>query len=242
MKSSRVLLVVSALLSLSAWCANPAWQAGRIVEVQKDVNTKTLYWLVNTPITEDEISYRISVHLKGRILTGIYQLGKLQGPPPETWVKDQPVNTQIDGDTMFLQQPGGSTLKLKIFKRKTAPLVRPVTSEELAEAYATPSSGPDDSATGFIPPAPAAPAAAPRPVAPPPAPAAPTGTISLRTTPYLADLYLDGENMGYTPARINLPPGKHVVRFEKQGYKTWSKEFTLTAGSELLVDATLEKK
>jgi hypothetical protein len=32
------------------------------------------------------------------------------------------------------------------------------------------------------------------------------------------------------------------VRFEKQGYKTWSKEITLTAGSELLVDATLEKK
>jgi hypothetical protein len=254
MKISGLILGLGALLLAPAWCSsNPAWQPGRIVDVQKDVTTKTLYWLANTPVTEDETTYTVSVHLKDKILTGVYESGRVQGPPPEEWVKDRAVNLQIDGDTMYLRAPTGSSFKLKIVKRKTAAMMRPVTAVELAEAYASPAENPDESVTGFIPPASAATPAAPRQQpgpaaqpAPAPAPskpaAEPTGTISVRTSPYLAEVYLDGQNMGYTPAKLSLPPGKHTVRFEKQGYKTWSKEITLTAGSELLVDATLEKK
>jgi hypothetical protein len=252
MKISGLILVLGALLLAPAWCSSsPAWQPGRIVDVQKDVTTKTLYWLANTPVTEDETTYTVSVHLKDKILTGVYELSRVQGPPPEEWVKDRAVNIQVDGDSMYLRTPTGSDFKLKIVRRKAATMMRPVTAAELAEAYASPAEDADESVTGFIPPSgtparprpQAAPATQPAPVpaAAKPAPE-PTGTISVRTTPYLADLYLDGQNMGYTPAKLSLPAGKHTVRFEKQGYKTWSKEITLTAGSELLVDATLEKK
>jgi hypothetical protein len=48
--------------------------------------------------------------------------------------------------------------------------------------------------------------------------------------------------MGYTPAKINLPPGKHAFRVEKPGYKPWTKEMMITVGSELALDASLEKK
>jgi hypothetical protein len=252
MKNAAFIFLVCSLLLAPGWgSSDPAWQAGRIVDVHKDVTTKTLYWLTNTPITEDETTFTVSVHVKDKILTGVYELGRVQGAPPEEWVKDRAVNLQIEGDTLYLRAPTGNSFKLKIVRRKTAAMMRPVTAAELAEAYANPAENPEESVTGFIPPSetpatsrpPAAPATAPAPVpaAATPAPE-PTGTISVRTTPYLADLYLDGQNMGYTPAKLSLPPGKHTVRFEKQGYKTWSKEITLTAGSELLVDATLEKK
>ena len=37
--------------------------------------------------------------------------------------------------------------------------------------------------------------------------------------------------MGYTPAKVSLPAGKHSFRVEKSGYKVWAKEITITVGS-----------
>src|SRR5437016_13444396 len=119
MKCFRIVIACSVVALLVA--ATAEWQNGRIVEVQKTVNTKTLYWIVNTPVTKDETMFTISVHLKKQILTGSYDLSKQYGPPPEDWVKDRAVKVQIDEDTMYLQAGGGSsTYKLHINKRKAA--------------------------------------------------------------------------------------------------------------------------
>jgi hypothetical protein len=81
----------------------------------------------------------------------------------------------------------------------------------------------------------------------PAAPTAPSvpanvGTVNVRSTPYLSEVFVDGDSMGYTPAKINLAPGKHTFRVEKSGYRPWTKEMTITIGSELTLDASLEKK
>lgn len=234
------------LAALAVAAPTDSWELGRIVDVRKDVNTKTLYWMVNTPVTEDATTYTISVHVKNRILTGKYQLDHPQGPPPETWVQDFVVKTQVDGDNLYLRPPAGNDFKLKIVKRKSAAMMRPVTVQELAGAGAGQPANAIESTTGFIPPTKETPAATPPaasvPASVPAAPVQASGMISVRSTPYLADVYVDGQDMGYTPAKLSLPPGKHTVRFEKEGYKSWSKEITLTAGSELLVDAALERK
>ena len=59
-----------------------------------------------------------------------------------------------------------------------------------------------------------------------------------------ADLYssvIPSDNP-QTPAKIALGPGKHNFRVEKACYKAWTKEMTITVGSELTLDATLEKR
>jgi hypothetical protein len=87
------------------------------------------------------------------------------------------------------------------------------------------------------------PAEAAPPPAPAPAPLPPTmGLVNVRSTPYLSEVFVDGDSMGYTPAKVSLPPGKHSFRVEKAGYKAWTKEITITIGSELTLDASLEKK
>jgi hypothetical protein len=53
---------------------------------------------------------------------------------------------------------------------------------------------------------------------------------------------VDGDSMGYTPAKIALGPGKHTFRVEKPGYSPWTKVVTITVGSELTLDATLGKR
>jgi|GEM_PF-606290 len=244
-----VLLGIVAL-SQSSWSQDP-WRVGRIVDVQKNVTTKTLYWLVNTPVIQDETEYTISVHLGNKIVMGSYPLSKTQSEPPEEWTKGRPVKVRFEDNQMFLRTPIGHELKLDITKRKSTAPMEPITPAELEDLNATAKQ--ENSLIGFDEPtsksseahAPAdkKPEPPATPIAtPPPQPPPSMGTISVRSTPYLAEVYVDGNDMGYTPAKVSLPPGKHTIRFEKPGYKPWSKEVTLTVGSELNVDATLQSK
>jgi hypothetical protein len=152
---------------------------------------------------------------------------------------------QFAGDRMFLKAPTGEEYKLHIETTKPAAMMDPLTPEEvtaekaaLANEQASPKSmiGFDDSKDQPSKPT----QAAAQPSVPPPPPAEPaTGTVSISSMPYLAEVFVDGENMGYTPAKLKLQPGKHSFRCEKAGYKPWSKEITVTTGSELTLDATL---
>jgi hypothetical protein len=254
-KFRRTLVAALLLFPTGLWSANPL-QIGRIVTVQKNLNTKTLYWIVNTPITQDDITYTIAVHIKDKIYIGIYTPGKSDPPPPNEWVKDYPVQVEINNDTLDLKPPVGAAFKVRIARRKPSSPMKPVTRDEAAalakRTPAPPSDSPAQSLIGFDKPvatpatpiatSPPAPVPVPAAAPPPAAPAVVMGSVSVRSTPYLADVYADSQDMGYTPAKINLPPGKHTIRFEKSGYKTWSKDITVTAGSELLIDATLEHK
>lgn len=233
----RWLLAVFVATSFPLAAAD-AWLYGRIVDVQKSVNTKTKAWVVNTPITEDEVFYTVAVHVADRVMTGTYELTSEESPPPEEWTADYPVKVQVVGDTMSVRGPTGD-VRLHIIKRKPTRTMEPLTADEkkgLEQIEA-----PTQSLTGFASSqADEKPKPEPTPPPPPPAPAN-VGTVTVRSTPYLSEVFVDGDSMGYTPAKINLPPGKHTFRVEKPGYKAWTKEMTVTVGSELTLDASLVK-
>lgn len=241
-----ILLLLLASLPLAVAADSP-WQYGRIVDVRKSVTSKTKAWVVNTPITEEQTVYTVWVHLQNTVLAGNYELSPEESAPPVEWTTRYPVKVQIQGDTMYLRSPTGD-LRLHITQRKNARPMLPLTPEEkkrLAELEAPPrsligfSEENAKSATGKTSTKPAVAETAPQPPPPPPAT---TGTVSVRSIPYLSEVFVDGDSMGYTPAKINLPPGKHTFRVEKPGYKPWTKEMTVTVGSELTLDASLEKK
>ena len=262
---SLFLLSISCCGAPALFAANNSWQQARIVEVQTVTNDRTTAWMVNTPIVDEEKICEITIHLGTRIVRASYVLGKTQAAPPADWIKHAPVRAQLVGDTVFLKALTGEQFRLRVESNKPGPATDPWTADELeAERSANAeervqtkslvgSHEPQSPAKSAPAPA-SAPAtrpasdAASTPEAPPaesPAPATPdpmTGTVSISSTPYLADLYVDGENMGYTPAKLKLVPGKHTFRCEKQGYKPWTKEIKLTTGSELTLDATLERR
>jgi hypothetical protein len=268
-----LIAVVLALVAAPVW-AEADWQVGRIVDVQKDVKTDTLYWVASTPVTAQEVTYRVVVHLKDKLFTGVYKIDRSQPPLPQEWARNQPIKTRVEGSNMYLQAKSGDEFKIAIARRKSVAMLQPVPSSEVDEAYGIVSKVKRDSPIGFATPkgesevtgsadngaatrnAPGETAgeqAGTDPAAAAPATAAPsatdsaaepeqeaTGTLSVTTAPYLADVYVDGKNIGYSPTKITLPPGKHTVRLEKQGYKSWSKEVEIAANAELTVDATLE--
>ncbi len=237
-----VLLLTGILLTGGSRFACAQYQYGRIDSVKKSVTTSTKVWVVNTPLDEERTQYTISAHVQDRIITGTYELSATESEPPPEWVSGYAVQLEVSGDSLYLRSSTGS-LRLHITQRKTAGPMRPITAEEkkrLAELDIAPRA--PESMIGFSK-AGGDKAAVPEPVPPPPPPPPPaTGTVTVRSTPYLSEVFVDGDSMGYTPAKIALVPGKHSFRVEKPGYTPWTKVMTITAGSELTLDATLVKK
>jgi hypothetical protein len=242
----RVLFIVFVLIGLGVVAgigfagAESLWQYGRIAAVKRSVTTSTKAWVVNTPLDEEHTQYTISVHVQDRIIVGSYEISAAQSEPPTEWTPGSAVKLEVSGDSLYLRSATGS-LRLHITQRKTAGPMQAVTAEEkkhLSELDAPPQSmvgfskAGEDKAN--------APEPAPQPTPPPAAPS--TGTVTVRSTPFLSEVFVDGDSMGYTPAKIALGPGKHSFRVEKPGYKAWTKEMTITVGSELTLDATLGRK
>ena len=97
-------------------------------------------------------------------------------------------------------------------------------------------------------------AAAPRQSSPAPVPAPSVGSVqavapekvekvkcNFSSTPAGADINLDGKYVGSTPSEIELVTGTHVVVFSMPGFTQWKRELTVLSGSELTVNAILQK-
>src|SRR5690242_10449544 len=68
MKQTSRFLVVSVLVS-TAFAALGSYVDGSIVIVQKKVNTRVLYYIVNTPVTRDDPYYEVQMRVKDTVYT-----------------------------------------------------------------------------------------------------------------------------------------------------------------------------
>jgi len=68
-----------------------------------------------------------------------------------------------------------------------------------------------------------------------------SGTITLATNPDGADVYVDGQFYGNSPATLKLKPGKHTIGVKMSGFKDWSRDMSTDAGGESHLTATLDK-
>jgi hypothetical protein len=82
-----------------------------------------------------------------------------------------------------------------------------------------------------------------------PAPAQPPGAnaslqsvkCTFSSTPAGAEVTLDGQFIGSTPSVLDVSTGKHVVAVTMPGFAQWKRELTISPGSELTVNAVLQK-
>jgi len=64
---------------------------------------------------------------------------------------------------------------------------------------------------------------------------------SFTSTPSGADITVDGRYVGSTPSVVSVSTGNHEVVVSLQGYAAWKRELRVSEGSELTVNAVLEK-
>jgi len=86
---------------------------------------------------------------------------------------------------------------------------------------------------------PAQSATAPPPAAAPAAPGA--GKLSIASVPDGADIEIDGSFVGNAPSDVQLPDGYHTVTVKKAGFKDWERTLKVTGGSNVHLNAELEK-
>jgi hypothetical protein len=68
------------------------------------------------------------------------------------------------------------------------------------------------------------------------------GTVQVTSNPDGADVYSDGAFVGNAPSTLKLSPGKHTVRVTSSGYKDWSRDIPVQAGSDVKLNAVMEKQ
>jgi PEGA domain-containing protein len=214
------------------------WQVGRIDSVRKDVASKVLYYVVNTPVTEDVTTYFINVHINDKLVSGFYDQDKVQDAPPSEWTETTPVWVRIEDKTMWLRGATSGEIKLTVSKSKPAATMAPLTVEEIKVLNRGARQLPENTAIGFG----AKEAAKEHEAVPAPPPPPPGGTLNISTVPYLADVFVDGKDMGYSPAKVRLSPGKHSVRVSKNGYRPYVQDVQVALDSEQKLEIKLEKK
>lgn len=69
-----------------------------------------------------------------------------------------------------------------------------------------------------------------------------TAGVVIKSTPDGAEIIIDEKFVGNTPSTLRLKPGDHVISISKSGFNIWKRTVTLSLGSSITVDATLEKK
>ena len=73
-------------------------------------------------------------------------------------------------------------------------------------------------------------------------PAAPsTAKLSITSVPDGADIEVDGNFSGNTPSDLAVPEGEHSITVKKSGYKDWERRMRLIAGSNIHLNAEMEK-
>ena len=80
-----------------------------------------------------------------------------------------------------------------------------------------------------------------QPVAPAAAPAVSTAKLSITSVPDGADIEVDGNFSGNTPSELQVPEGEHSITVKKSGYKDWERKMKVAAGSDIHLNAEMEK-
>ncbi len=118
--SSAALLV---LLSFSSrlYAAEKQYEPGRIVTVEKKFHERVLYYLVNTPITQDDPYYEITLQVGNLALLTEFTPRHAADDLPDGWTDNAQVQIKVtDKHHVWVKRDGGMELQLLLVKRLPA--------------------------------------------------------------------------------------------------------------------------
>ncbi len=114
--SAALLAVLFSFSYLHA--AEKQFEAGRIVTVEKKFHTRVLYYLVNTPVTQDDPYYAVSLQLGNTVLLTECTPRHAADELPDGWKDNSEVQIKVtDKHHVAVKQQGGMELQLLIVKR-----------------------------------------------------------------------------------------------------------------------------
>ena len=117
------ILAIAALLSLvislsPLHAAEKQYTAGRIVTVEKKFHERVLYYLVNTPVTQDDPYYELALQVGDAVYQAEFTPRHAADELPDGWKDGSAVEVKMtDKHHAWVRQPGGVELQLVVVKR-----------------------------------------------------------------------------------------------------------------------------
>jgi hypothetical protein len=113
--------VLSLVVVLPLWAATPkSYQRGEIVSVEQKARTRTLYYLVNTPVTKDEPYYELAVKVNQTIYVGEYTPRHSADTLPVSWSQGAEVQVKVEKRHFFVKSPSEDEIDFAVVKRVPA--------------------------------------------------------------------------------------------------------------------------
>jgi hypothetical protein len=98
--------------------AEKQYEAGRIVTVEKKFHERVVYYQVNTPITQDDPYFEITLRLGDLTLLTEFTPRHAADELPEGWTGNAKVLIKVtDKHHVWVKQDGGTELQLLLVKR-----------------------------------------------------------------------------------------------------------------------------
>src|SRR5712692_6174740 len=114
--SAALLAVLISLPSLQA--AEKQYGTGRIVSVEKKARERVLYYLVNTPVTQDDPYYELSLQQGTWLYLGEYTPRHAADSLPDDWKPGTEVQMKLaDKHHAWVKLPGLPELQVIVGKR-----------------------------------------------------------------------------------------------------------------------------
>src|SRR5689334_15235378 len=121
MKFSLVLLLFTASIPGMYGVEKP-FATGKIVGIEPKVHTKVLYYLVNTPVTQDDPYYEVSIQLGNSVYVAEYEPRHAADGLPDEWKADATVQARAEKRHLFVKRPNGLEMDLIIVKKTASPV------------------------------------------------------------------------------------------------------------------------
>jgi len=112
-----IFLVIIGIASVARAAAEKPLEAGRIVDVQHKVNTRVLYYLVNTPVTQDDPYYEVAVEIGNTVYRGVHTPTHRGDTLPDEWKPSAEVQVKVEERSFSLKRPDGALMDFTIVKR-----------------------------------------------------------------------------------------------------------------------------
>lgn len=124
-----VTLLATALPMPVLHAAEKQYVPGQIIAVEKKFHERVLYYLVNTPVTQDDPYYELSLRAGDLLLLTEYTPRHAADELPDGWKDGSKVEMKVtDKHHVMVRQPDGIEFQLLIVKRTIEP-VQPLASK-----------------------------------------------------------------------------------------------------------------
>ena len=108
-------------VALPGWAAAPKpYQRGEVISVEQKARTRTLYYLVNTPVTQDDPYYVLTLKVNQTIYVGEFTPRHASDTLPQAWSPGSEVEVRVEKHHFFVKSPGDDVIDFAVVKRVRA--------------------------------------------------------------------------------------------------------------------------